>query len=293
MAKLKDLKVNWLSFVKTPANQKAMVLKSGLIGQDQSANPFKFTHFVEEKSDDGERRVAYAIVYAPDEKDLQDDYADAQTIRRAAYDFMKQGRLHNIDEEHDFDAKQASVVESWIVRENDALFSEEAEGAWAVGIQVGDPDLWNALKSGELTGISLAGWSREEAEIDVFTQKNNAALRPITDFFAKLMKHINPDNPNDGDIEMSEDEISKVAVKAATEAASAAIGPAITEALKSAGVIKEDDKNSADNAPLDIAASLEKGFAALNKNMENTITKALAKGASETGDAAQEEESIL
>ncbi|MEG9884170.1 MAG: XkdF-like putative serine protease domain-containing protein [Hyphomicrobiales bacterium] len=183
MAKLKDLTVKYISLVKSPATGKGLTLKS----LDCEAR--RETTFAIDKTDD-ERMVAYGIVYAPDEVDSHGDSADAETIRKAAYEFMRDQRLKNIDANHSSQPEDAYVAESWIVRAGDALFPAERPGSWAVGIRVGDPALWRQLKSGELTGLSLAGTARVKHRSDTTADR-------MPGWFERFLKSITPggDNP--------------------------------------------------------------------------------------------------
>ncbi|MGQ7174092.1 XkdF-like putative serine protease domain-containing protein, partial [Escherichia sp. R-CC3] len=40
------------------------------------------------KSDDEEKRLVYGIVYEPDTLDAHGDFTDAETIEKAAHEFM-------------------------------------------------------------------------------------------------------------------------------------------------------------------------------------------------------------
>ena len=95
----------------------------------------------------------YGIVYSPDKVDLQGDTATAETIRKAEQTFMKQGRLKNIDTNHQFAKVQAFVTETWIVKASDPMFPND-EGAWAVGIKIEDEALWKGLQDGKLLQLN-------------------------------------------------------------------------------------------------------------------------------------------
>lgn len=148
--RLKDLEVEFISLVRSPANGLPLVLKQ--VGSRV---------FQLEKMDE-ERQVAYGIVYAPEMVDAQNDFADRFEIEKAAYRFMKAKRQDQVDQNHDFEPiKGAYIAESWLVKGGDPWFP--MEGAWAVGIKVEDPTVWAALKNGELQGLSMAGGAvREE-----------------------------------------------------------------------------------------------------------------------------------
>ena len=204
MAELLTLSVDFISLVKKPATGKGLVLKSksGLRPQI-----FELKKMIED------RMVAYGVVYAPDQVDSQGDHTSADAIRKAAYEFMREKRIENIDAEHSFNREQAYVAESWLVRKGDELFPDEPEGAWAVGIQVADPDIWNSLKSGDLTGLSLAGvattaptepsarWTEKEnalkqrsdsAQKAALKQRSDSADDPAPGWFTKFLKSLSP-----------------------------------------------------------------------------------------------------
>lgn len=288
MAKLKDLSVSFLSLVKTPATGKGLTLKSAKPGE--RAATFEII-----KTDD-ELMRAYGVVYAPDQEDAHGDTADAATIRKAQAEFMREGRVQNIDTEHSFTAEMAFVAESWLVRKSDPLFSDEPEGAWAVGIQIGDPDLWKQLKSGELTGISLAGVARMEPEPDDpanprYTEKTQDAPSWV-ERLIKALTGASQETIEETD-EMDKQEVQDI-VRATLKDE---LGSAIKDALKTAGVgttaepkpdATTDQEPSSEATPeeTDISKAIAKGFKALEDKVDDKITKALAKGMTETNPAA-------
>lgn len=173
--KLKDLFIKFISFVGKPANRRGLILKD-----EDGARTFEIV-----KTND-EMRRAYGIVYAPDEQDAQGDWTDAGEILKAADDFMRAGRLKAVDENHDFEPKDAFVAESWLIRKGDPLFPDETPGAWAVGIQILDETIWNKLKKGELTGLSMAGTAAKTPEnlrkdMDMDEKKFEELIKGITD----------------------------------------------------------------------------------------------------------------
>lgn len=162
MGKLINLTVKFISLVDQGANKRDIIWKS--------ANEV----YVPLKKVDDEQRMVYGIVYAPDDPDTDDDYASAETIKAAAHDFMRAGRTQQIDKQHDFNPDEGYVAESWLVRQPDALFPDEIEGAWAVGIKVLEDDTWEMVKSGDIGGISLAGFAQRE---QTKTKKENKPMR--------------------------------------------------------------------------------------------------------------------
>lgn len=147
---LKNLRISFISLVPKGANGRKVVLKTA------EGDP---AHTLERpivKADPGNQRI-YSIVYAPDEVDAQGEYATAEEIEKAAYEFMKGLNALNVDVKHSFQPEGAFVAESWLVRKGDPLFPDEAEGAWAVGIKVEDPQLWQEVEKGGYQAVSMGG----------------------------------------------------------------------------------------------------------------------------------------
>ncbi len=275
MAKLKDLSISFLSLVANPATGKGLTLKS----DNPAERPTVFDLVV--KNDEMMR--AYGIVYAPDQVDAHGDTADADTIRRAQAEFMREGRLKNIDTEHSFNAELAYVAESWLVRKGDPLFPGEPEGAWAVGIQIGDPDLWRQLKAGDLTGISLAGVARMEPQpndppASLYTEKSAPGW-----FRAWLKALTGADHPPTTEETEMDDKAIQGLVRATLKAE---LPGAIAEALKAAGSTPPKTPPAAPPAQpeeAELQKAIKSGFADLEAKIDAKIAKATAKGAIETG----------
>lgn len=151
--RLKNIDVSFISLVDKGANLKEILFKS-----DASPDDPPFIKIVEILKTDEEKHMVYGIVYSPEETDSQGDITDAQEIEKAAHSFLKYRRTNNVDEQHSGKKGPGFVGESWITKENDALFKDVApEGSWAVGIKVEKEDTWTKVKDKEITGLSLAG----------------------------------------------------------------------------------------------------------------------------------------
>lgn len=102
-------------------------------------------------SDD--QRLVWGEVYIPNVPDTDDEFMDAQTIQKMAYNFMRNLRLKSVDSHHNNELVEgACVVESFIARKGDPDF---AEGAWVVCSHVHNDKTWAAIKKGELNGYSI------------------------------------------------------------------------------------------------------------------------------------------
>jgi len=146
--KLTNLNVKFISLVRKPATGLGWLLKN-----ENAAHAQELLHVQKNE----ELKRIYGIVYTPNVVDKQGDYTDEAEILKAQERFSREQMQGDVvDKEHNFMPIDASVVESWIVRKGDPLFSEYV-GAWAVGVQVYKNELWESVKKGDLTGLSLAG----------------------------------------------------------------------------------------------------------------------------------------
>lgn len=153
--KLHNLSVSWISLVDRGANKRKVIWKAQDTGE--------FLKEVKISKIDNEKRIVYGIVYSPNDVDTQGDYADAETIEKAAHEFLKNNRVHYIDKQHNLEKQDAYVAESWIVRKNDELFPDDENG-WAVGVKIEDDGLWEEVKKGELASFSLFGTAEVEED---------------------------------------------------------------------------------------------------------------------------------
>lgn len=194
-SKLENLEVSCISLVKSGANKKSIIYKSGEVVAPNLEREIKIV----KSSDEG---MVYAVVYSPDEIDTQGEFADANTIKKAAYGFMKSGFTKNIDKEHDFKSVDAYVAESWLVRKGDPLFPNEKEGSWAVGIKLESDELKAAVKSGEIAGISMAGLANK---IEQTTKSER-----IIDTFLKGLENIFKNSKTQKGENLEEQNVSEV-----------------------------------------------------------------------------------
>lgn len=267
MHELKDLVVEFISLVKSPANGKPLVLKG-----DGKPAEIRLA-----KMDDALMR-AYGIVYAPDQVDSQGDFASRDTIRKAQGRFMRDLNLKNIDANHSFRTEQAFVAESWLIRGQDPLFPDEADGAWAVGVQINDADLWKQLKSGELTGLSLAGYARQEPSMGPQQKGDDEPpgwFSRLLQGFAKSQK----DDQHLQEADMTKDEITALVderVVAAVKAALAKQGPGTDEDDADEGESPDEVLKALNNA-------IDQAVARLDASLDGKIAQALGKGSTEDG----------
>lgn len=101
---------------------------------------------------DQARQLVYAEVYSPMSLDTGDEFMRADEIEAMAHRFMAEQRMYQIDVEHNRELVDAVVVESFIARAGDPLFTE---GAWVVCIHIRSTELWGQVLSGDINGLSM------------------------------------------------------------------------------------------------------------------------------------------
>ncbi|HDR8052153.1 TPA: hypothetical protein QCY45_002963 [Bacillus cereus] len=174
--KLKNLQVSHVSFVENGANQRKFFLTKS----EEQPNFDKPVKVI--KSDDEEKRLVYGIVYEPDAIDAHGDFTDAETIEKAAHEFMLKYR--QIDKNHDFVAGVGEVVESYIAPADMELNGEPVKkGTWILTTKA-DEETWEAVKKGEFQGYSLAGVAETEVIEEEVTKTEEKQIKS----FFQLMK---------------------------------------------------------------------------------------------------------
>lgn len=181
MPRLSNIAITHISLVKAGANKKSIIYKSS----DKEPEYNKEISF--KKSDD-EKGIVYGIVYAPEQKDTDGDFASSDEIIKAAYSFMKERNTTNVDKQHSFENVEAFVAESWIVKENDSVFPAEPVGSWAVAIKLESDELKKAVKDGDIAGLSMAGTAikKEEKDITLKADAKTFSLNDLVDAFKSM-----------------------------------------------------------------------------------------------------------
>lgn len=101
-----------------------------------------------------DQQIIYGIVCEPGVIDLQGDRLSKSEIRAACHKFMQTSQ--RIGKEHSGPAN-ASIIESYIAPAFKCNGQVVKAGSWVMAVKVHDPELWQAIKKGEITGFSIAG----------------------------------------------------------------------------------------------------------------------------------------
>jgi hypothetical protein len=106
----------------------------------------------------GDRQIVYGVVSEPHTIDLQGDRLSPEEIEKAAHAFMVNSR--KVNKGHG-GPTAADVLESFIAPGDFTVNgSQVKKGSWVMAVKVNDPDVWQAVKKGFITGFSIGGKGR-------------------------------------------------------------------------------------------------------------------------------------
>jgi len=117
----------------------------------------KFTksiNFLEKRE---EKQIVVGVVYEPDVRDAQGDWASAEDIENACHKFMM--HYQNVSIQHKYLVNdKVKIVENYIAPSDFILNGERIRKVfWIIVCKFLDPKIWQSIKSGELNGFSLGG----------------------------------------------------------------------------------------------------------------------------------------
>lgn len=108
-----------------------------------------------------DERIVCGIVYEPDVEDSQGDKADAEEIKKAAYKYMEHAQRFKVN--HKGYNVEVAILESYIAPVDFTIGKQKIKkGSWLMTTRILDDEIWKKIKSGELTGYSMAGWARSK-----------------------------------------------------------------------------------------------------------------------------------
>ena len=115
---------------------------------------------------------------------------DETTIEKLAQDFLANDYQHNITVDHQEDANDIVIVESWIkTSENDKSVNyglNEPIGTWFIGMKVNNDEIWQRVKDGFYKGFSIEA----VVGLDELINNNNLQLAMDKEFIDKLREII-------------------------------------------------------------------------------------------------------
>lgn len=113
---------------------------------------------------DEERRIVKGAVYVPYAVDTQGDFMTPEEIEKTAHQFMADLNVYNIDTQHNFQAVDAHVCESFIVTKSD---DEWPQGSWVIAVKINDDGVWEGISKGDYEAFSMAGVANRYYDVEI------------------------------------------------------------------------------------------------------------------------------
>jgi len=153
---------------------------------------------VEVKLSSDERHICYGPALIPN-KDIyrnngeQEFYINftEESIVKMSQDFMKEYRQKEVTLDHETDADEVYIVESWLVEDPykdkaNALGFDVPKNTWMIGMKVNNIDVWDRVKAGELKGFSVESM----ISLEEFSKIDNNMIDTNEEMFWDKLKNI-------------------------------------------------------------------------------------------------------
>lgn len=110
---------------------------------------------------DDAKQIVYGTVMQPDVPDSEGDTVSPEEIEQAAHRYLADSRKHDI--QHNEQVAEVTPVESFIVpMDMEYAGRPVLKGSWVMAVHVADPEVWQQVTKGELTGFSIGGTAVRE-----------------------------------------------------------------------------------------------------------------------------------
>ena len=142
-----------------------------------------------------EKRLLVGAALIPNKQILRKDnegnnfyvYFAKETVKQAAYKFLKSNAHHNYTLQHDKEIEGLYVAESWIVESDNDKSKDYGlnvpVGTWMVAVKVENDEIWNEqIKSGNAKGFSIEAY---------FANKLGTIKQSVDDVVMESVKHLN------------------------------------------------------------------------------------------------------
>jgi len=113
-------------------------------------------------SSDGWERIVTGVVADPENVDSYGNTIDAETIRRAALEFMEAFQNMGVNHEKDENGnpvvlnEKIRILENWIMRSEETINDKRVpKGSWVLTVRIVDDEIWEDVLNGEYRGFSL------------------------------------------------------------------------------------------------------------------------------------------
>jgi hypothetical protein len=135
-------------------------------------------HEVELKEVDTEKKILMGAALVPNKQIYRRNakneeyyiYFSSETIRKASELFLMRSKQNNATYEHEKKLTGLSVVESWIIEDEEKDKSklygfDLPKGTWMISVKVNNEEVWNDVKEGKVKGFSIEGYFADKFEM--------------------------------------------------------------------------------------------------------------------------------
>ena len=154
-----DMALDAIALVESPA------IEENFIAFSQGEN-FVFARM------DAEKRVATGPAMIPDKLiprldqqtgEVYDVFFSPKTVEEVAQSFLIHQKQRSINLEHEVPLQMVSVVESWIISDENmdkakSLGYELPAGTWMVSMKINNDEVWQLVKDSKVKGFSIEGY---------------------------------------------------------------------------------------------------------------------------------------
>lgn len=147
---------------------------------------------------DEEKRILMGAALVPNKKIYRNNgleeyyiFFSEKTVRKASELFLTKGKQNNSTLEHEEEITGLSVVESWIIEDEEKDKSRKYNlhmpvGTWMVSVKVNNDDIWNDfVKTKKVKGFSIEGFFSDKLDMSAekveeeFTEEEVAWLKKL------------------------------------------------------------------------------------------------------------------
>lgn len=201
--------------------------------------------------DSDEKYLVYGAVLVPDKpiyrvaEDGTEFYLEftAESIEKMSQDYLIKYRQHSVTLQHQEEATEVCMVESWIKTSMTmdkslalGLNPELPIGTWFAGYKINNIDTWNRIKSGELRGFSVEAmidlqqfdFAKNIEEMSINEMKESGLFEEMKRAFKEALAEHSSSNP---DMEKVEEALTNTEVELEEQTATETVTetPTVTE----------------------------------------------------------------
>lgn len=149
-------------------------------------------HEIELKEVDTEKRILMGAALVPNKQIYRRNakneeyyiYFSSDTIRKASELFLMRSNQNNATYEHEKKLTGLSVVESWIIedeqKDKSKLYGFDLpKGTWMISMKVNNEEVWNDVKEGKVKGFSIEGYFADKFEMSAEEEEATEVINEL------------------------------------------------------------------------------------------------------------------